>query len=198
MKKIRYTVRLYKIHDLDLITFLETHEFNFIRALYSALTAFCNGELFVIEVPPTKTQFTQIKRSYTKVLTLDAEKDAAAIAILDKLAPGYRNNFLKNILRQYLCFPLSEEFLKDSSDMDMFLDMFQIFRHGKKIARAGKIKKQTVSKKKTELNSVFSPNQETKSENTQQNHITHESVVPKTVTATADTEDSIDDILNNL
>ena len=198
MKKIRYTVRLYKIHDLDLITFLETHEFNFIRALYSALTAFCNGELFIIEVPPAKTQFVKIKRSYTKVLTLDTEKDATAIAILDKLAPGYRNNFLKNILRQYLCFPLSEEFLRNPDDMDMFLEMFQIFRQGKRVARAGKTKKQVTIKKKTESNSVYTPKTETKNANTQRNRITNDSVVPKPVTAMEDTEDSIDDILNNL
>ena len=198
MKKIRYTVRLYKIHDLDLITFLETHEFNFIRALYSALTAFCNGELFIIEVPPAKTQFVKIKRSYTKVLTLDTEKDAAAIAILDKLAPGYRNNFLKNILRQYLCFPLSEEFLRNPDDMDMFLEMFQIFRQGKRVARAGKTKKQVTIKKKTESNSVYTPKTETKNANTQRNRITNDSVVLKPVTAMEDTEDSIDDILNNL
>ena len=109
MAKIRYTIRLYRLHDLDLITFVETHEFNIISAIYSSLTAFAKNEVFVIEIPPRRTQqLPKLNRVYTKALILDSETDQEAIQLLNQIGQGYRNNFLKNLLRLYLCHPLSE------------------------------------------------------------------------------------------
>ena len=33
MKKVRVTIRLYRMHDLDLITFVELHELNLQKAV---------------------------------------------------------------------------------------------------------------------------------------------------------------------
>lgn len=162
MGKIRYTIRLYKAHDLDLITFAETHEFNIVKAIYSALVSFSKKEAFVIDIPPRKHKnFLNDKRVYVKTLTLDDKDDAKAIEILDKIKQGYRNNFLKNLLRQYLCNPISEEFLNDKSEMDYFYTMFSIFKEGKRIAKAGKVKKK---RQKKELNSFFDSKIEKKNE----------------------------------
>lgn len=163
MAKLRYTIRLYRLHDLDLITFAETHEFNVIRAMYSSLSAFAKGEAFVIEIPPRREQKPpQLNRVYIKALTLDDEKDRAAVAVINTIAPGYRNSFLKNLLRLYLCNPLSEEFFKETKrnrntgdiiyvtpqseieeKNDIFTEKFQIFKEGKKMVQAGKLKKRT-------------------------------------------------------
>ena len=86
MSKIRYTIRLYKAHDLDLITFAETHEFNIVKAIYSALVSFSKKEAFVIDIPPRKHKnFLNDKRVYVKTLTLDDKDDTKAIEILDKI-----------------------------------------------------------------------------------------------------------------
>lgn len=141
MGKIRYTVRLYRVHDLDLITFVETHEFNIAKAIYSSLSAFSKGDHFVIEVPPRRVEsMPDLKRVYQKPIYLDEEKDKKAIDILNKIEKGYRNNFLKNLLRQYLCTPLSEAFLVNEKDSDFFYDKFSIFKENKRTAKAGKIR----------------------------------------------------------
>ena len=80
MGKVKKLIRLYRAHDLDLITFIESHEFDFLKAVYCALTAFANDELFVIYIPPRRE--TDIKlntRHYKKKLTLDEERDKKAI-----------------------------------------------------------------------------------------------------------------------
>ena len=108
MGKVKKLIRLYRAHDLDLITFIESHEFDFLKAVYCALNAFANDELFVIYIPPRRE--TEIKlntRHYRKTLTLDEEKDKKAIEILNKISDGHINNFLKNLVRQYLCVPMS-------------------------------------------------------------------------------------------
>lgn len=151
MAKIRYTIRLYRIHDLDLITFIETHEFNIVKAIYSSLGAFSKGEHFVIEVPPKrKSAMPNLKRVYQKPLYLDTDKDRNAIEILNKIEKGYRNNFLKNLLRLYLCVPVSESFLVNEHDSNFFYEKFNIFKKGKKVAKAGKLnnEKPHISKRK--------------------------------------------------
>lgn len=112
--KERYTVRLYRLHDLDLITFAVAHQFNIMGAIYAALSAFAKGKTFSFKIPPRRTEkLPQLRRVYIKVLTLDTEKDKDAIGILSNIVPGCRNSFLKNLLRLYLCTPLSEEYFKE-------------------------------------------------------------------------------------
>ena len=156
-KKVKQTIRLYKAHDLDLITFYETHQFNIIKAMYSALVSFSKKEHFVIEVPPQRLkQLNNVRRVYQKTLILDDEKDAEAINLLSKIAEGYRNNFLKNLLRLYLCNPISEEFLINKKDEDFFNDMFSVFRKGRRIASAGKLNKRNKQyEKKSAFNSLL-------------------------------------------
>ena len=93
-KKKRYTIRLYRMHDLDLITFMETHKFNIIKAIYSCVVSFSKKEYFVIDIPPRSVEeMPELKRRYDKTLSLDYEKDKEAIELLDKIQDGYRNNF---------------------------------------------------------------------------------------------------------
>lgn len=146
MGKMRVTVRLYRIHDLDLITFIELHKLNFQKAMYCALTSFTNGELFFIEIPPKRDEGKELnlRRVYTMVLTLDEKKDKDTILLLKKINNGKRNNFLKNLLRLYLCNPMSENFLVDEKDSDYFYGKFNIFRKGKRIANLNETKKRNL------------------------------------------------------
>ena len=148
MSKIRYTIRLYRLHDLDLITFIMTHEFDIMHAIYSSVTAFAKGEVFLISIPSiTTSEMTQLRRVYTKTLILDSEKDALTISMLDRVSPGKRNNFFKNLLRLYLMYPFSECFFNSPEDLQCFEEKLKVFRTGQREVRAGKLKKSRYIKK---------------------------------------------------
>lgn len=138
MGKVQYMIRLYRAHDLDLVALLERREFSIQRAAYAALKAYCGGQAFVISQPPAKTVQGKIKRTYGRKLILDSEKDAEVIEVLEKITKGYRNNFIKNILRLYIREPLTESFLIDESQQESFHHSFEIFKEGVPVRQAGK------------------------------------------------------------
>lgn len=144
MAKVRYLVRFYTSHDLDLVTFTLTHDFDILRAMYSALTAFAKGESFIIQVPPaTRAVPESMRRIYTKGLLLDTEKDKEAIRVLDMVVPGKRNSFLKNLLRIYLMYPFSECFFEDPEGLAFCEKQLEACREGRRTVRAGKAGKPT-------------------------------------------------------
>lgn len=154
MSKVRYTIRLYRLHDLDLITFIFTHEFDLMHAVYSAVKAFANNEAFIIKIPPiTATELPQLRRVYTKSLILDTEKDKDAIDMIERIVPGRRNNFFKNLLRLYLMYPFSEYYFESREDLHFFEDKLKVFRTGQREVRAGKVKRHAG---KEELSSLAS------------------------------------------
>lgn len=140
----KYSIRLYQMHDRDLITFIGTHDFSLTKAVYCALSAFIKGEAFVIEIPPRMEKpVIMKKRVYCRQLVLDESRDLEMISFLQKISPGFRNNFFKNLLRLYLCTPISETFLENPEDIDNFEKMFEIFKQGKRHVNAAQVKKHT-------------------------------------------------------
>lgn len=131
MPKRFYTIRLYKIHDMDLLS-LESRNFSLVRAVYCALKAFANDEVFMISPPGKIIGPVDLKgrRWIHRQLKLDEEKDADMIRILDKFKDGARNNFLKNILRIYLNRPYSSCFLNNEEDEAWFEEKLKIFGRG--------------------------------------------------------------------
>ena len=116
MKK-RYKVRFYKAHDIDLITYMASHTINIRMTLYYVVRAYCNGQVMGIRIPEhTGQRPAEYNKIYYTDLCLDTEKDKKLIDFMEGIKPGYRNNFLKNLLRQYLCTPLVEDFLVSPSD----------------------------------------------------------------------------------
>ena len=155
MGKYRQTIRLYRAHDLDLITFMETHEFNITRAIYCALTAFSKNDYFVIDIPPKREMELNInKKVYAKQLSLDTEKDSTAIEILLKIKRGGRNNFLKNLLRSYLCNPIAESYLENEEDIKDFIKKFEVMKQSRRHASAGDLHLIRHSKKKKNDNKI--------------------------------------------
>lgn len=170
MKKLRYTVRFYTVHDLDLITFIFTHDFDIMRAIYTCIKAFAKGEAFIIKIPPIRDKaMPELKKAYTKSLILDPDKDADAVQMLERIVPGKRNNFIKNLLRIYLMYPFSEMFFENENDLKYFENKLSIFRKGTREVRAGKTKKQIedikAEKSKSELSSQERNNSDGKSIN---------------------------------
>lgn len=138
MAKIQYTVRFYRAHDMDIIFLALTRDFDVMRAIYSAATAFSHGQAFVIEIPPPETDsLPQMKYSYRHMLCLDRDKDSDLISLLERVRPGYRNSFLKNLLRLYLACPFNEHFFLSPGDMAVFEDRMQGIRQGRRTAKAG-------------------------------------------------------------
>lgn len=162
-------MRFYRAHDLDLITFIETHEFNIMHAVYSALNAFVGGDVFVIEIPPERHAVSEYQRVYNRALILDSEKDEKAVSLLSSVSPGYRNSFLKNLLRLYLCCPFSEEYFLPRESASTAMEMTSVFRSGRRIAQAGTIRKREKQKKDEKPGTEF-PNKyrhEDKKENSE-------------------------------
>lgn len=144
MKK--YTIRFNKVHDLDIVSLYENCEFNLVQAVYSTLTAFCQDEIFAIHYPPERKEPLKVHRKiYCRQLILDEKCDAAVIELLGKIQRGYRNNFIKNLLRLYLCMPLSVSFLSDASDMDYFTKKFTVFQSYHKEPEITKVENETLS-----------------------------------------------------
>lgn len=153
-KTYQITLYLYSAHDLDLITFKNIYNANMAKAFYCCLKAFTRGEVFVIKLPKKREAYTHYNRRYRCKLRLDADKDKAEIELLSKIARGYRNNFLKNLLRLYLRTPLTELFLNDSEDYRYFFDKFKIFKNGIRQADIASIKEEQDQQLKLGLNNI--------------------------------------------
>ena len=78
----------------------------------------------------------EIRKSYLKILILDEVKDKKAIEMMEKIAKGYRSNFLKNILRLYLCAPVSVDYFNNAADFLEFEDQASVFSQNRRIADA--------------------------------------------------------------
>lgn len=142
MGKRKYTVRLYRAHDLDLISFMLSYEFNIMRAIYVSLKGFAANQKFIIETPPARDiVVVDLKRVYARSLILDEDHDAEVIRLADMIKPGYRNNFFKNVLRMYVCSPIAASFLSDEGNITEFTARFKVFGEARKPIKAGSVRK---------------------------------------------------------
>lgn len=139
MKK-KILLRFYNPHDIDLISLMIRHQMDIIKAVYCAVTSFANKESFVIRIPPLRECNLESKRVYSKHLILDLEKDQKVIQLLDRIKPGYRNNFLKNILRLYLFYPATETFCINAENLELFETHYQCLSKGKRFVDAAVLK----------------------------------------------------------
>ena len=140
MSKKRYTIRLYQRHDMDLITFCELYEVSFARATYCVLKSFVKGETFVLAIPPKKMNSDdELKHLYHKKLILDTEKDKDVIALLENVLPGYKNSFIKNLLRQYIRMPATELYMKSEEAYEEIHLLENSLKKGTRVANAGNL-----------------------------------------------------------
>ena len=140
MSKKRYTIRLYQRHDMDLITFCELYEVSFARAAYCVLKSFVKGETFVLAIPSKKMNSDdELKHLYHKKLILDTEKDKDVIALLENVLPGYKNSFIKNLLRQYIRMPATELYMKSEEAYEEIHLLENSLKKGTRVANAGNL-----------------------------------------------------------
>lgn len=101
------TVRLYKLHDYDLIYLYKNLRFPIKDAIKKALIAYVRNESVFFEVPVEKVSednLNDIKNAQFHI-KLDEEEEKDIIDFLAGLKRFYRNSFLKNLLRGYLAGP---------------------------------------------------------------------------------------------
>lgn len=103
------TVRLYKLHDYDLIYLYKNIHFPIKDAMQKSLAAYVRNEPVFFEVPVVtnvEDSLVGVKNAQFHIL-LDDEKDSDLIEYLKNLKPNLRNSFLKNTLRGHLAGSVS-------------------------------------------------------------------------------------------
>lgn len=100
------TLRLYRQHDLDLITLYRHPSFSLANAIKRSLFAYVRKEQLTIKQPePYQISNDKISKTVQMHIYLDTEIDKDIITWLKKTKEGYRNSVLKNIIRGYLSAP---------------------------------------------------------------------------------------------
>lgn len=157
-------MRFYRMHDMDLLS-LEQRGISLTQAVYKALDAFIKGESLKFELPPKDESKTFNKKRYYKILILDKTVDEDKIKFLEGFGKGGRNNFLKNLLRMYICRPYSEEFVKEDEFINELDEKSKIFISERVIDEIKEWKKRT-HKRKNKLKDENIKDKDTKTNNT--------------------------------
>lgn len=103
------TVRLYKLHDYDLIFLYKNLRFPVKDAMKKALENFVRNEPCFFDYPIANVRTDGLAKLSNAQLhiKLDENKDTDIIYFLGKLKKNYRNSFLKNLLRGYMAGPIA-------------------------------------------------------------------------------------------
>lgn len=106
---MKIEVKLYSYHDMDLVSLYKTGRVSFPETTRQILNSYANKEAYkvrLLEVDEkrlTRYPSDSYRKYYHYHVVLDEKDDADAVGLLKRITPGYRNNFIKAILRQYLC-----------------------------------------------------------------------------------------------
>lgn len=107
MFELKIRIRLYHYHDLDLVSLYREGRLSIPKAVKYSLNAFAEKRYVRLETNNKKCE--KVARPvYTFNIILNEKKDKKAIELLDKIDKGFRNNFMKQLLRVYLGFALPE------------------------------------------------------------------------------------------
>ena len=149
---MKIEVKLYSYHDMDLVSLYKTGRVSFPETTRQILNSYANKEankvrlLEVDEKRLTRYPSDSYRKYYHYHVVLDEKDDADAVGLLKRITPGYRNNFIKAILRQYLCGVFISDYSinGDSKFFDEMSRRFQGDREERdiKLERKKKRKKQ--------------------------------------------------------
>lgn len=148
---MKITLRLYRRHDIDLISLYKNPQFDFKKACIIALRGYVTKQPVLFKQPPYYVPKDEFKYGYQMFLILDDVNDADIIDYLETLRPRYRNEFIKMVIRgsvigpiAYNCFP--DEI--DAAGRDVNINNTQIVLKDFPIkTRKGKGKKKKINTK---------------------------------------------------
>lgn len=154
---MRIEVKLYFYHDIDLVSLYKTGRIAFPATTKQVLNAYARKEIYKVKLLDVnqKRASKYPQEGYRKFfhyhIELDEEEDADAIELLQRITPGYRNNFIKAVLRQYICGEFSPEYLidRDAEYLNERAKLFQSSKEEKEI-RQKRRKKKTKERQKEE------------------------------------------------
>ena len=107
MFDLKIRIRLYHYHDLDLVSLYREGRLSIPKAVKYSLNAFAEKRYVRLETNNKKCE--KVARPvYTFNIILNEKKDKKAIELLDKIDKGFRNNFMKQLLRVYLGFAMPD------------------------------------------------------------------------------------------
>ena len=96
-------VRLYWVHDFDLVSLCDSRDFNISSGIRDALRAYSrNDRSFRIKLPECPEKVIRANRSVHVYLNPEKEEDVPAIEFLESLRKGIRNSVIKTVFRTYL------------------------------------------------------------------------------------------------
>lgn len=122
------TLRLYRQHDLDLITLYKHPSFSLPAAIKRSLIAYVRQEQLTIKQPaPYKLENKKIAKTVQIHIQLDETNDKDIIKWLKSTKEGYRNSVLKNIIRGYLAAPCIYSYHDEDAALDLSAENNDLF-----------------------------------------------------------------------
>ena len=122
------TLRLYRQHDLDLITLYKHPSFSLPAAIKRSLIAYVRQEQLIIKQPiPYKLSNERIAKTVQIHIQLDESNDKDIIKWLKSTKEGYRNSVLKNIIRGYLAAPCIYSYHDEEAALELSNENNDIF-----------------------------------------------------------------------
>lgn len=118
------TIRLYKRQDLDLMALYICKEFNLTKAIKNSLNFYVNKENKVIETPAINIP-SHLPKTIQFHIVFSEKENKDVFNLLKNVQFGYRNNFLKNLVRFYLVGPKMDVYLNNLK-MDYQIDSQKI------------------------------------------------------------------------
>lgn len=153
---MKIEVKLYSYHDMDLVSLYKSGRVAFPETTRQILNSYANKEVYKIKLLQINQKRLDryprdsYRKYYHYYIILDDKEDFAAIELLKKITPGYRNNFIKVVLRQYLCCALSSGY-SINGDTKLFREMTHKFQGSldeREIKQTKKIKMNTHNKER--------------------------------------------------
>ena len=99
-----FPVRIYRMHDLDLMMLLHASDIAFGKMVKQILHSYLRGNVYRIDVSghwiPKEPRDLPNESLYK--LALDEEYDADIIRLLNMMTDGYKNSFIKHTIRMYI------------------------------------------------------------------------------------------------
>lgn len=102
---MRFTIRLYSPHDIDLIALLYRRSFDLASEFRETLYSYVRGDEYIVSIPGEYAEPDYIHRNPHVFHVVIDSSDRDVIEFLNRLPNGYRNATIKNIFRQKMSHP---------------------------------------------------------------------------------------------
>lgn len=128
-----------------------SESFCFGQLVKDVLVSYANQEIFLINIPKNIERNISdqvLSRRVEFILNGNDEKEAKAIQLLNKIRLKKKNDFLKNLLRGYMCGPVVSSYFANDEDKKESILIESAFNNVSEINQDVKLKNRFKKKKK--------------------------------------------------